>query len=560
MHPFPLHVSAPDQLAYRLLQDCDWAQSEAADAAPLELRTVLSMIFDSPESLWVAWGREELRFFFNDAYLPLLGGKLHGAMGSRLDVVWHDVWADVEAAIQDALAGTARSFHNLPLMMNRDGAMRETFWTFSYSPLRLVSGEVAGVLCVVSEQTERVAERDMHHRQVAAITQEAREAHLELVRAREQLRQSQKLEAMGQLTGGVAHDFNNLLQVIAGSVDMLLHTSAVDDPRLRYIRAIGAASERAAKLTAHLLAFSRRQSLLPEVFDVCDSVRALSEIVTTVLGARISVTVDLPEEALPVLLDRNQLDTALINIAVNARDAIGGSGHVTIRLEKVSTIPSVRFAAPLKGDFVAIRFSDSGVGMAPDVIDRIFEPFFTTKVVGAGTGLGLSQVFGFVKQSEGEVDVTSEQGVGTTFTLYLPLTDHARADPSAAVDATWPHGEGRTVLLVEDNADVAEFAVGALTTLGYGVVLTHHAQAALAELERDPDRFERVFSDVVMPGISGLEMAKTIRARYPALPIVLASGYSELLAKDAGHGFVLLRKPYSLRQLADALAHPIRHD
>ncbi|WP_414495379.1 ATP-binding protein [Stenotrophomonas maltophilia] len=550
MHPFPLSVSTPDQLAYRLLQDSDWARSAAAASAPPELRTLLAMILDSPEPLWIAWGREEKAFFFNDAYLPMLGDKVHGAMGNRLQVVWADVWQDVAPAIGDAFAGTHRSFNNLPLMMDRDGTLRETFWTFSYSPLRMGSGAVAGIFCVVSEQTERVIERDMHSRQVAAITEQAREAHLELVRAREQLRQSQKLEAIGQLTGGVAHDFNNLLQVITGSVDMLLHTWPGDDPRLRYVQAIGSASDRATRLTAQLLAFSRRQSLSPEVFDLCESVQALSDIIGTVLGARITMSVNLPGTPLPVLLDRTQLDTALINIAVNARDAIDGQGTVTIDVEQVTAVPSIRFAAPMKGAFAAISVTDSGAGIDPAIVDRIFEPFFTTKGVGAGTGLGLSQVFGFVKQSEGEVDVKSEAGVGTRFTLYLPLAHAGASIVRAQPQPGLVHGHGLCVLVVEDNVDVAEFAVGALRELDYNVVLARNADEALAALEQDAARFHVMFSDVVMPGTNGLELARNVRSQFPDLPIILTSGYSELLARDPGHGFTLLRKPYSLKQLA----------
>lgn len=550
MHPFPLSVSTPDQLAYRLLQDSDWARSAAAASAPPELRTLLAMILDSPEPLWIAWGHQDKTFFFNDAYLPMLGDKLHGAMGNGLEQVWADVWQVVAPAIDDAFAGTSRSFNNLPLMMDRDGTLRETFWTFSYSPLRVGSGSVAGIICVVSEQTERVIERDRHSRQVAAITEQAREAHMELVRAREQLRQSQKLEAIGQLTGGVAHDFNNLLQIITGSVDMLLHTWPGDDPRLRYIQAIGSASDRATRLTAQLLAFSRRQSLSPEVFDLCESVQALSDIITTVLGARITMRVNLPDTPLPVLLDRTQLDTALINIAVNARDAIDGQGSVTIQVEQVTAVPSIRFAAPMKGAFAAISVTDTGTGIDPTVVDRIFEPFFTTKDVGAGTGLGLSQVFGFVKQSEGEVDVSSEPGTGTRFTLYLPLAQSSGALPRPLSQPGLVHGHGLCVLVVEDNVDVAEFAVGALRELDYTVVLARNAEQALAALQQDAARFHVMFSDVVMPGTNGLDLARNVRSRFPDLPIILTSGYSELLARDPGHGFTLLRKPYSLKQLA----------
>lgn len=554
MLPFPLTVTAPEQLAFRLLQDSDWAQSRLGDHVPPEFKTALGMVLDSPEPMWIAWGIEEKRFFFNDAYLPLLGGKLHGAMGAKLEMVWRDVWPDVCGAIDDAFAGRPRSFKNLRLLMDRDGAMKETFWTFSYSPIRLADGMVEGILCVVSEQTERVVERDLHSRQVAAITQEAREAHLELVRAREQLRQSQKLEAMGQLTGGVAHDFNNLLQIITGSVDMLVHYAGGDERQQRHVKAIGSAAGRAAKLTAHLLAFSRRQSLSPEVFDVAESIEALTELITTIVGGRISVTVNLPRDPLRVLLDRNQLDTALINLVVNARDATVGTGRVAIFVERVAAVPATRSSIPRRGHFVALRVSDTGSGMAPELLTRIFEPFFTTKGVGEGTGLGLSQVFGFVKQSEGEVDVRSEVGLGTTFTLYLPLTEQSPTQHTSQEGAL-EHGGGHRILVVEDNVDVAEFAMGAIASLGYQVTLASNAESALEELGRDASRFRAVFSDVVMPGISGLEMARAIRADHPRLPIVLTSGYSELLAKDSGHGFPLLRKPYSLKELSAVLAH-----
>ena len=288
-----------------------------------------------------------------------------------------------------------------------------------------------------------------------------------------------------------------------------------EDARLRYVQAIETAADRATRLTAQLLAFSRRQSLSPQVFDLCESIRALSDIITTVLGARISVSVNLPDAPLPVLLDRTQLDTALINIAVNARDAIDGHGKVTIDVEQLTSVPSVRFAAPMKGNFAAISVSDTGAGIDPSVVDRIFEPFFTTKGVGAGTGLGLSQVFGFVKQSEGEVDVQSQAGVGTRFTLYLPL---AQANASIELPTAQPgllHGHGLCVLVVEDNVDVAEFAVCALRELEYNVVLARNADEALAELERDAARFHVVFSDVVMPGTNGLDLARTIRSRLP---------------------------------------------
>ena len=550
-----LPVSSPDSQAYRLLQDSAWVHAGLADSAPAELRTVLTMILDCPEPLWIAWGPDNL-FYFNDAFSPWMGNKLDGAMASPVRVVWHDVWDELGGAIADAMAGTHRSFRNLRVFMDRDGTRRETFWTFSYSPIRIADGSVGGILCVVSDQTEFVSERNEHSRQVEAISEEARLAHAELVRAREQLRQSQKLEAIGQLTGGVAHDFNNLLQVITGSVDMLRYGSPRDERQNRHIEAIGAAADRATSLVSHLLSFSRRQTLSPEVFDLCAGVEGLADIIRTLLGGRVALQLELPDEPLHVLLDKTQLDTALINLAVNARDAIAEHGTVRICVQQVETMPSVRFAPPLKGMFAAVSVSDDGCGIDASVMTHVFDPFFTTKGVGEGTGLGLSQVFGFVKQSEGEVDVESRVGEGSTFVLYLPLTQQTPAAAGVSEMQSLHDAKGLNVLVVEDNVDVAAFAVSALRELGCGVFLARNGSDALAELEQNHQRYHSVFSDVVMPGISGLELAKTLRGRYPDLHVVLTSGYSELLARETDHGFALLRKPYTLGDLARAINPP----
>ncbi len=526
-----------------------------AESAPAELRTVLTMILDCPEPLWIAWGPDNL-CYFNDAFSPWMGNKLHGAMASPVRIVWHDVWDELGGAIADAMAGTHRSFRNLRVFMDRDGTRRETFWTFSYSPIRIADGSVGGILCVVSDQTEFVSERTEHSRQVEAISEEARLAHAELVRAREQLRQSQKLEAIGQLTGGVAHDFNNLLQVITGSVDMLRYGSPRDERQNRHIEAIGAAADRATSLVSHLLSFSRRQTLSPEVFDLCAGIEGLADIIRTLLGGRVGLQLELPDEPLHVLLDKTQLDTALINLAVNARDAIAEHGTVRICVRRVEAMPSVRFAPPLKGMFAAVSVSDDGCGIDASVMTHVFDPFFTTKGVGEGTGLGLSQVFGFVKQSEGEVDVESTVGEGSTFVLYLPLTHQTPAAVGVSEMQSLHDAKGLNVLVVEDNVDVAAFAVSALHELGCGVFLARNGSDALAELEQNHRRYHSVFSDVVMPGISGLELAKTLRERYPDLHVVLTSGYSELLARETNHGFALLRKPYTLGDLARAINPP----
>ena len=374
------------------------------------------------------------------------------------------------------------------------------------------------------------------------------------MRTEEALRQSQKVEAIGQLTGGVAHDFNNLLTVIKGSVDLLRRPEVTDERRKRYIDAIGDTADRAAKLTGQLLAFARRQALKPETFDVSESVQAVQGMVTTLTGSRIRIVTDIPAEPHPIHADRSQFDTAIVNMAVNARDAMAGEGTLTISVGAVDGIPAVRSHEAVPGRFVTVTIRDTGAGIAAEQLDRIFEPFFTTKNVGEGTGLGLSQVFGFAKQSGGEIVADSAPGDGAAFTLYLPV---AIGSVPPAVVAAVPDrdggGAGACILVVEDNPEVGRFATDALAELGYRSVLANDGASALAELTADATRFDLVFSDVVMPGMSGIVLGERIRELNPALPIVLTSGYSTVLAENGTHGFELLRKPYSINELAQVL-------
>ncbi len=372
--------------------------------------------------------------------------------------------------------------------------------------------------------------------------------------AEEALKHGRRLEALGQLTGGVAHDFNNLLTVIRASVDLLRRPDLPEQRRLRYIDAISDTVSLAAKLTAQLLAFARRQTLKPEVFDVGQCVTTLSDMIGTLTGSPIEIVTRVPEQPCFIDADAGQFETALINIAVNARDAMGGEGRLTIAVRAVAELPGHRAdpASPL--GYVAISVEDTGIGIAQDQFGRIFEPFYTTKDVGQGTGLGLSQVFGFAKQSGGEVMVASEIGRGSTFTLYLPrVAGSDRPQQAPAEDASPADGHGMSVLVVEDNIEVGTFTTDALTELGYATTLVGNAVDALAELTRNAERFDVVFSDVVMPGMTGIDLAKEIRRRHFDLPVVLTSGYSQVLSRNGSYGFELLQKPYSVEQLTRIL-------
>jgi two-component system NtrC family sensor kinase len=370
--------------------------------------------------------------------------------------------------------------------------------------------------------------------------------------AEEALKHGQRLEALGQLTGGVAHDFNNLLTVIRSSVDLLQRPDLAPERRARYIAAISETVNRAAKLTAQLLAFARRQTLKPEVFDVGHCVNGVTDIIGTLTGSPIEIVTHLPDKPLFVDADLSQFETALINIAVNARDAMKGEGRLIISVTASERLPSAPM--PRKDGYVAVALADSGSGIPADQFERIFEPFFTTKEVGQGTGLGLSQVFGFAKQSGGEVTVVSEVGKGSVFTLYLPRVVGNVAPTIVSSEAPPIDGHGLSVLIVEDNRDVGTFTTDALSELGYATVLKHSAEEALDELQRSAGRYDVVFSDVVMPGMTGIELAQEIRKLYPDLPVVLTSGYSHVLAQNGTFGFELLQKPYSIEQLSRVLA------
>ena len=379
----------------------------------------------------------------------------------------------------------------------------------------------------------------------------------ELVAAQDQLRQAQKMEAIGQLTGGVAHDFNNLLTIIRSSVDLLRRREVAEDRKRRYIDAISDTADRAAKLTAQLLAFARRQALKPEAFDAPERVRIVCDMIRTVVGSRIRIDLDIECEDCFIEADIGQFETALINIAVNARDAMDGEGTLAISARPVPEVPADAWHERLEGDHVAVAIGDSGRGIPPELMAQIFEPFFTTKEIGKGTGLGLSQVYGFVKQSGGDVRVVSAPGEGTIFTLYLP---RCSAPAPASDDVQRRRAEAplkrSRILIVEDNADVGAFATQLLAELGHQTQLAANGLEALEVIEAQADDFDLVFSDVVMPGMTGIELAQELRRRRPQLRVVLTSGYSHVLAQEGRHGFELLHKPYSVESLTRILRTP----
>jgi two-component system NtrC family sensor kinase len=365
------------------------------------------------------------------------------------------------------------------------------------------------------------------------------------------LRQAQRLEAIGQLTGGVAHDFNNLLMIVSGSVHRLRRDIG-DEKQVRLLDAIINATQRGESLTRQLLAFSRRQTLQPTVIDLSERLPEVKDMLSGSLRGDIEIRLLVSRRPCLVKVDPSELELALLNVAVNARDAMPSGGTLTITAEPI-VLRGKTGEEGLSGEFVAISVADTGEGISPDVLPQVFEPFFTTKEVGKGTGLGLSQVYGFAKQSGGATSITSKPRRGTTITLFLPRSFETPAmpsEPSTATGAALPAG---TVLLVEDNAEVIEVARGYFADLGFTVKEAASAQEGLDSIEREGD-IDLVFSDILMPGgLNGLELAKLIRRRFPRVVVLLTTGYSSSAQDAVRERFEVLQKPYDLAALERAL-------
>src|SRR4051794_25623745 len=463
--------------------------------------------------------------------------SLNGIRANAIDVIgtpyWTTPWFSETEGIREIVRDAFFAVMNGQEMrteMRLNLPIGERYFEFAMRPMRDRRGAIIGAVPEAVDITERR-------------------------KAEEVLRQSQKMEAVGQLTGGVAHDFNNLLTITRPATDFLRRRELPEERRRRYVDAISETVERASKLTAQLLAFARRQPLKPQVFNVGNQVDAVAQLIRPLVGARIRIEVELSDTDCFAIADIAQFETALINLAVNGRDARDGEGRITIGARKVRAIPPLRAQSARSGDFVAIALADTGTGIAADQLEAIFEPFFTTKEVGKGTGLGLSQAFGFAKQSEGDIEVTSVAGQGATFTIYLPRAAAPENNTELAAIGNEPStiGRGYRILVVEDNDDVGRFSTELLEDLGYTVRRVANAADALKILAADEFTVDLVFSDVIMPGMNGVELAGVIRERYPGLPVVLTSGYSNVLAENAHRGFDLIQKPYSVEALSRTL-------
>jgi len=659
-----------------LMRERDWSQSPLGHPAtwPQSLRAVVGLLLQSRFPMFVAWGKD-LGFLYNDPYAEILGSKHPAALGSRFYDIWAEIWPDISPLIDAAMNGQATYREDLPLVMNRKGYDEQTWFTFSYSPVRDETDTVAGMFCAVSETTQRVlaeralrelnetlerrvadalAERkiladivegtgafvqvaDLDYRWLAinrAATDEferifgvrpkvgdsmvdlladqpehqgavkavwsralagdeftainefgdpARDRRAyemrfntlrdrdgnrigayqfvydvterlrdqERLRATEDaLRQAQKMESLGQLTGGVAHDFNNLLAVFASAVQLLERTGRPASPRM--LEAMRRAVARGTGLTRHLLAFSRRRPVKPESIDVVAHLTGMRAMLDGSLGGHIVINMRFEAEVWPVEVDAGEMELAVVNLCVNARDAMPGGGAITIAVENERAADNYGE----QHDYVRISVADNGVGMPADVQARVFEPFFTTKDVSKGSGLGLPQVYGFAQQSGGRVAIESEVGAGTIVTMLLPRSHKEPVASTGHFDATSAEGTSADadrsghVLLVEDDQEVAALTRELLASLGFVVTRVASADAALGALA-NARGIDVVLSDVMMPGgVSGLQLAREIRRRHPALRILLTTGYVEALAGMATDEFDVLLKPYTAESLA----------
>ncbi len=388
-------------------------------------------------------------------------------------------------------------------------------------------------------------------REIIAITRDISER----VRMEERFRQSQKIEAVGQLTGGIAHDFNNLLLVILGNAELLVE-DLEDLPHLRRTaELIVHMAENGSRLVHKLLTFSRRQALHPQPLAIDDAIESLTALLSRTIGEQVEIRTDIAAGLPEVIVDHAEFEAALINLAVNARDAMPGGGRLLLEAKAV-TVDGEEFADRLAaGSYIRVAVSDTGVGMPPELVERVFEPFFTTKEAGKGSGLGLSMVYGFAKQSGGHAAIYSEPGYGTTVSLYLPVAAVAGA-VEAEERVAVPTARAETVLVIEDEAPVRQFLTGTLTRLGYRVVTCPDGPTALAEFERGT-HVDLVLTDVVLPsGLTGRQVAQQIRQVRPDLKVLFMSGYPDTILCERGTmeaGVRVLRMPFRRAELAQAL-------
>lgn len=546
----------PEEIAFlETVVETTWDSVERADAvaALRESEAQFRAITNSIDHMVWSTDAAGAVDYYNDRWYEYTGVAPGSTDGSAWGQVLHPDDQIRAAATWEHCVRTGDLYRIEYRMRNHRGTYR---WALGRAqPLRDETGKIVRWFGTCTDIQEIVDAREVLARSREELEAAVRERTERLMAAEAQLRQAQKMEAVGQLTGGIAHDFNNMLAVVIGALDLMERRVAQGRTDIdRYLIAARDGASRAAALTQRLLAFSRRQPLAPTALDVNDMLSGMIELLVRTLGEGVVIETWLARDLAPVVADRNQLENVVLNLAVNGRDAMPKGGTLTIETEQrtLGTAEADRNEIAA-GDYVEIRIRDTGTGMPPEVAARAFDPFFTTKGVGKGTGLGLSQVFGFVRQSGGHVTIDSEPGRGTCVRVLLPARPEAVPSPAAtATERDLPRGRASEVILVvEDEDRVRTYSVEALRELGYGVVFARDGIEALRLLERG-QKISLLFSDVVMPEMSGRELAARVRQRAPGLKVLLTSGYApDAPAEDAGDN--ILAKPFDIATLAVAI-------
>ncbi|MBV8506628.1 MAG: PAS domain-containing protein, partial [Alphaproteobacteria bacterium] len=543
-------------------QAADYLECKKIEEAAEALSAELKQILDTSATGLTHCSRDLRYVSANPAYAKVAGVPLEQIIGCPIAKVMGEQALDmVRPCIERALRGERVEFE-IELPWAASGPK----WThFVYTPCEEPDGSISGWVGSVRDVTERkhveMALRELNERleeRVEERTQAAAAEMAERQKVEAMLQQAQRLEAIGQLTGGVAHDFNNLLTVILANVDLLQTRLRSADDAWRLMAAVERAALRGAQLTSQLLAFSRRQQLQPVTLSVQRSILNVGDLVRRAVGEAVTVQISADAELWPSRLDPARFESAILNLAVNARDAMPEGGRLVIDSRNVTVAEAEAIGLDLSpGDYIRVDVTDSGAGMAPDVQRRAFEPFFTTKDVGKGTGLGLAQIYGFVKQSGGAATIASTPGKGTTVSLYLPRAESEIVeDQLPARERGGARGNGKTILVVEDQPDVLEVIQMFLDGLDYRILTATDGVAARKLLESD-EAIDLLLTDVVMPnGVSGLDLAKDARRLRQDLKIVLLSGYLRDIDNRPGGltGLMFLEKPFRQTELADKLA------
>jgi signal transduction histidine kinase len=537
-----------------------------------ERKSLRLMFEQAPGFIAMLSGPEHRFTMVNEAYRTLVAAR--DVVGQTVAEALPEVVEQGFVSLLDRVyaSGEPHIGRGTPVNLQQgpDGVLAERYLNFIYQPIVAGDGATSGIFIQghdVTEQREtekailaEVAERRRAEEALQVLNNTLEQRVHDEVHARskveEQLRQVQKMEAVGQLTGGIAHDFNNMLAVILGGLNLLQRKLARGETDVeRFIEGAIDAAQRAATLTQRLLAFSRQQPLSPEPLIINKLVAGMSELLDRTLGEHVKVETVLAAGLWQVKADPAQLENAILNLAVNARDAMPGGGRLTIEtLNAFVDDAYAREYAIEAGQYVLIAVADTGAGMAPEVIAKAFDPFFTTKGAGRGTGLGLSQVYGFVRQSGGHVKIYSELGVGTSVKIYLPrLYGEAAATEQAKRLATVHRGlRSEIILVVEDEERVRALSVEALRELGYGVVEASGPRQALRMLD-EGQQVTLLFTDVVMPDMSGRQLADRARVKRPNLKVLYTTGYTRNAIVHNGMldpGTNLLTKPFSIEELA----------